>query len=66
MQNDDLRVFPPSEQLSPDYYAELQGKLDTYHKFLEAQDLATAKPEVIAEVRARIADAEAILTHVVA
>jgi hypothetical protein len=66
VQNDDLRVFPPSKQLSPDYYAELQGKLDTYRKFLTAQDLATANPGAIAEVRDRIADAEAILAHVVA
>jgi hypothetical protein len=61
VQNDDMRVFPPSEQLSPDDYAKLQGKLDKYRGFLASQDLATAKPEAIAEVRALIADAEAIL-----
>jgi hypothetical protein len=63
VQNDELRVFPPSAQFSPDDYAELQGKLDKYRGFLEAQDLATAEPQVIEDVRARIADTEAILAQ---
>jgi hypothetical protein len=57
-QMDDLRIFPPSGQLSPEDYAELQGRLDKFRAFLAAQDPATLAPDVEAEVRALIADTE--------
>lgn len=62
-QIDDLRVLPPSEQLSPEQYAELQGKLDQYRGSLATLDRATTDSQAIAEVEALIADAEALLAQ---
>jgi hypothetical protein len=63
VQRDDLRVFPPSQRLSPTDYAGLQGKLDLYRDS-KAKLVDSAAPEsTVAEVSARIADIEAMLVE---
>jgi len=54
VQEDPLRVFPPSPFLSPADFAGLRGQLDVWERYLASQDPATAQPALIAEVRAEI------------
>ena len=61
VQDDALRVFPPSQQLSPSGYATLRAKLDQFQGYLETLDPATTAPGIIDEVRDRIAELEAAL-----
>jgi CHAT domain len=56
-QREELRIFPP-QRLSPEEIAELEGRRDQFRDFLAKQHTTTLRPEVEAEVRAQIADAE--------
>lgn len=61
VQEDPLRVFPPSPRLSPDDYAELRAQLDLWESYLRSQDPTTASPGLMAEVHEKVQRLTALL-----
>jgi hypothetical protein len=61
VQDDPLQVFLPSPQLPSADYAGQQGKLDQFRGALATLDPATTHPDMIEDLRARIAELDAAL-----
>jgi hypothetical protein len=63
VQDDPLRVFPPSPMMSPARFAELRGRLDTWIGVLARLDPQTTDPAVLADIQARVAQLQAELAQ---
>ena len=62
-QNYELRIFPPSDQLSPADYAGLRAKLDKFQGYLANLDPAKTASGLIDEVRSRIGELQTTLAE---
>jgi hypothetical protein len=60
-QNDELRIFSPTQTLGSVSYSALQGQRDKYREYLRTQDPKTTNPQVLALAHERIAEIDAIL-----
>lgn len=63
VQREDLRVYAEGPTMSAAGYSHLQGQLDRLVGFLAIADPETTPREVVADVRDKIANAEAILSQ---
>jgi len=61
VQSEDLRVYTQTSVMSAEDYSNLQGRLDQLRSYLATADPQSTPPPVIADVRDKIADGEAIL-----
>ncbi len=61
VQSEDLRVYTQTSVMSAEDYSNLQGRLDQLRSFLATADPQLHASPVIADVRDKIADGEAIL-----
>ena len=63
VQEDDLRVFRASAQMSASDYTALRGQLDVWQAYQQTLDPARTPPEALAEVAAKIAELEAAIAR---